>query len=106
MFALSSLRRTARFVLLPASLLGLLAVAPARAAALDELPVLKSQGGVLDVLVVARAEKITTLGALKPTGWVYDICPRPSDGSDACPPRPPAPLCSAAPGWPCSRATR
>ncbi len=63
--------------------------APAGAASLDELPVLKSQGGVLDVLVIARGEKLTTLTPLKPDGWVYDICPRPADGSDSCPAKPP-----------------
>ncbi|MEK8032116.1 multicopper oxidase domain-containing protein [Ideonella sp. DXS29W] len=49
---------------------------------------LQSSQGVLDVLVVARGEKITTLGTLKPDGWVYDICARPTDGSDTCPPKP------------------
>ncbi len=62
---------------------------PANAATLNELPVLKSQGGVLDLLVVARGDKLTTLSPLKPDGWVFDICLRPADGSEACPARPP-----------------
>lgn len=61
---------------------------PAAAAQIKELPVLESSNGVLDILVVARGEKITTLGDLKPNGWVYDMCMRPTDGSDTCPPKP------------------
>lgn len=67
----------------------LAAALPAGAATLNELPVLNSRAGELDVLIVARAEKLTTLGDLQPTGWVYDICPRPADGSDTCPAKPP-----------------
>lgn len=61
----------------------------AQAGPLAELPVLKSQGGVLDVLVVARGDKLASLGRLPTTAWVYDICPRPADGSSSCPPKPP-----------------
>ncbi|WP_374567297.1 multicopper oxidase family protein [Ideonella sp.] len=66
----------------------LAAALPVAASPINELPVLKSSNGLLDVLVVARGEKITTLGTLKPMGWVYDICPRPTDGSDTCPAKP------------------
>ena len=70
--------------------LALLAVAlPASAANLPELPVIKSSNGVLDILLIARADKITTFGEFHPDGWVYDICPRPADGSDVCPEKPP-----------------
>jgi L-ascorbate oxidase len=61
----------------------------ASAATLQELPVLSSQGGLLDLLVIARADKVKTLAPFKVTGWVYDICPRPLDGSDSCPAKPP-----------------
>ena len=86
MTALSRFRREAAAALAPWLLAGAM---PAGATTLNELPVLKSQGGVLDVLVVARGDKITHLGELKTHGWVYDICPRPADGSDACPAKPP-----------------
>jgi FtsP/CotA-like multicopper oxidase with cupredoxin domain len=58
---------------------------PAPAATLKELPVLASRDGVLDLLVVARADKLSALSPFKPEGWVYDICPRPHDGSESCP---------------------
>jgi len=86
MSALSRFRREAAAALAP---LLIAAALPAGAATLNELPVLKSRGGVLDVLIVARGDKIAHLGALKPHGWVYDICPRPADGSDTCPAKPP-----------------
>ena len=78
---LHSLKRHAPLLALSMALSGV-AAATATAATLDELPVLKSQGGVLEVLVIARGEKLTTLTPLKPDGWVYDICPRPADGSE------------------------
>ena len=53
---------------------------------LQEPPVLASRNGVLDLLLVTRAAPITTLAPFAPTGWVYDLCLRPRDGSDACPP--------------------
>ena len=67
----------------------LAAALPASAAKLPELPVIKSSNGLLDILIIARADKIRTFGDYHPTGWVYDICPRPADGSDACPAKPP-----------------
>ena len=67
----------------------LAAALPTMAAPLNELPVLKSQDGVLDLLIVARADKLTTLKPFTPEGWVYDMCPRPADGSEACPAKPP-----------------
>ncbi len=53
---------------------------------LPELRVLQSQNGVLDILMVARAGTAPGVGPLVPTTpLVYDICPRPQDGSEACP---------------------
>lgn len=49
------------------------------AAELPELPVLASQDGVLDLLMVARSVPINSFGDLKPKGWVYDVCRRPAD---------------------------
>jgi FtsP/CotA-like multicopper oxidase with cupredoxin domain len=53
---------------------------------LHELPVLSSSHGLLDLLMVARAAPVPTLTPFKPTGWVYDICPRPANGALNCPP--------------------
>jgi FtsP/CotA-like multicopper oxidase with cupredoxin domain len=71
---------------LAATILGMTVLVPrAGAAELAELPVLSSRDGVLDLLMVARAAPIGGFGALKPTGWVYDVCLRPADGAMACP---------------------
>ena len=62
-----------------------LGCASASAAPLLEPPVLTSANGVLDLLMVARAAKVPTLVPFDPTGWVYDTCPLPTDGSLSCP---------------------
>lgn len=48
-------------------------------------PITFSSGhtGILDLLMVARSERITGL-ANNPTGWVYDICLRPKNGRNKC----------------------
>jgi len=57
----------------------------ASAAPLMEPQVFASTNGVLDILMVARPEHVPTLTPFNPTGWVYDICRRPADGSLSCP---------------------
>lgn len=65
---------------LAAALLGTAGLAlPAMADELADLPVLTSQDGVLDLLMVARAAPVNTLVPLEPKGWVYDVCLRPAD---------------------------
>jgi len=57
-----------------------------------EPAVFSSLGGVLDVLMVARAQPVPTIsfapaggGApINPLGWVYEVCPRPPSGTQ-CP---------------------
>ena len=74
-------------------LLGLIGGAPmANAGALVEPPVFASSHGVLDLLMIARPKPVSTLAVaspdgdvLHPTGWVYEICPRPASGN-VCPP--------------------
>jgi L-ascorbate oxidase len=61
----------------------------AQASPIAELPVLKSRDGLLDVLVIARATQAVGLGLRHTEVWAYDICPRPTDGSDMCPAKPP-----------------
>ncbi|HEY3586337.1 MAG TPA: hypothetical protein VGK85_04255, partial [Myxococcaceae bacterium] len=47
---------------------------------LAEPPVLESSGGSLEVLMVAREQRLSTLPG-RPVGWVYEICRyRSSDG--------------------------
>jgi FtsP/CotA-like multicopper oxidase with cupredoxin domain len=61
---------------------------PAQAAgnALKDLPVLASSNGVLDLLMIAKAEPATLLTPVVPqAAMVYEICPRPDDGSEECP---------------------
>ena len=55
------------------------------AGALVEPPVFASSHGVLDLLMIARPKPVSTLAVaspdgavLHPTGWVYEICPRPA----------------------------
>lgn len=56
------------------------------AADLAELPVLASSNGALDLLMVARPAPISSLEpAASPTGWVYDVCARPTSGELSCP---------------------
>jgi hypothetical protein len=45
---------------------------------------LTSKNGVLDILMIAKAAPISTPPA-SPIGWVFQICARPSDKSNACP---------------------
>jgi L-ascorbate oxidase len=60
---------------------------------LVEPRVFASAGGVLDLLMVARAQPAPTISfqppdgsaPLHPVGWMYEVCPRPSIGYD-CPP--------------------
>src|SRR5262249_3220464 len=54
-------------------------------------PVFASKNGVLDIMMVAIPQPIPTIaftppsgGTIPPTGWVYQICPRPASGL-ACP---------------------
>jgi FtsP/CotA-like multicopper oxidase with cupredoxin domain len=63
----------------------------ARADNLAEPPVFTSQNGVLDIMMIAMPQPIPTISftppggsAMHPTGWVYQICPRPASGL-ACP---------------------
>jgi FtsP/CotA-like multicopper oxidase with cupredoxin domain len=54
--------------------------------ALKDLPVLASSNGVLDLLMIAKAEPATLLTPVVPQeAMVYEICPRPKDGSEDCP---------------------
>jgi len=57
----------------------------AAAADLAEPLTLQSQNGLLDVLMVAKAAAVPALSPFNPTGWVYEICRRPTSGSDHCP---------------------
>jgi L-ascorbate oxidase len=74
-------------------LLGLIGGVPmADAAGYVEPTVLASSNGVLDLLMIARPKPVSTISfpspdgdILHPTGWIYEICPRPRSGN-ACPP--------------------
>jgi L-ascorbate oxidase len=84
---IQSLRSTA------AVLVGLTIAAPAaHAAGFVEPTVLKSSHGVLDLLMIARAKPISTItytppggSPMNPTGWLYEICPRPPTGTKCTP---------------------
>ncbi len=52
---------------------------------LKEPPVFASEQGVLDLLVVARANTDPILQLTKPVGWVYEICRNPGATANACP---------------------
>ncbi len=64
----------------------------ANAANLVEPPVFASRNGVLDIMMVAMPQPIPTIAftspttgaVIHPTGWVYQICPRPASGL-SCP---------------------
>jgi L-ascorbate oxidase len=64
----------------------------ANAANLVDPPVFASQNGVLDIMMVAMPQPIPTISftppnsgtIIHPTGWVYQICPRPASGL-SCP---------------------
>jgi FtsP/CotA-like multicopper oxidase with cupredoxin domain len=69
-------RDEAQFAVLVLLLSGL-----ARGEALVDPPVLKARNGNLQVMVVAREQRLTTLPG-RPVGWVYEICPyAPADGA-------------------------
>lgn len=57
----------------------------AQAVELVEPLLLQSKHGVLDLLMVARPAPVPALSPYVPTGWVYEICPRPLGGVDRCP---------------------
>ncbi len=61
-----------------------LAVSAGSAAQLNEPLTLSSENGVLDILMIAKAEPIHTLPSA-PMGWVYEICKRSAANLDACP---------------------
>jgi FtsP/CotA-like multicopper oxidase with cupredoxin domain len=67
--------------------LAIAAAAPAQAGnALKDLPVFASSHGVLDLLMIAKGEPDTLLTPVVPkAAMVYEICPRPADGSEECP---------------------
>ena len=64
----------------------------ASAANLVDPPVFASKNGVLDIMMVAMPQPIPTISftppsskaIIHPTGWVYQICPRPASGL-SCP---------------------
>src|SRR5215831_18357623 len=64
----------------------------ASAQTLAEPPVFASQNGVLDIMMVAIPQPIPTISfrpphsfsTIHPTGWVFQICPRPASGL-SCP---------------------
>jgi FtsP/CotA-like multicopper oxidase with cupredoxin domain len=63
----------------------------ASAAPLVDPPVFASQNGVLDIMMVAIPQPIPTIAytppssnVIHPTGWVFQICPRPASGL-SCP---------------------
>ena len=66
--------------------------APAAAATLVDPPVFASQNGALDIMMVAIPQPIPTISftppagsaVIHPTGWVYQVCPRPASGL-SCP---------------------
>jgi FtsP/CotA-like multicopper oxidase with cupredoxin domain len=69
-----------------ASLAGVAGLAQAGGDKLKDLPVLASSNGVLDLLMIAKAEPATLLTPVVPKqAMVYEICPRPKDGSEECP---------------------
>jgi FtsP/CotA-like multicopper oxidase with cupredoxin domain len=68
------------------------AAGSAGAQTLNEPPVFASQNGVLDIMMVAMPQPIPTIAftpphshsTIHPTGWVYQVCPRPPSGL-SCP---------------------
>jgi L-ascorbate oxidase len=66
----------------------LLFAGAAQAATIQEPYTLAASNGVLNLLMVAHAQTVPTLNPLNPTGLVYDVCIRPSNGSETCPPPP------------------
>ena len=66
--------------------------ATAGASTLVDPPVFSSQNGVLDIMMVAMPQPIpgisftppNTSAIIHPTGWIYQVCPRPASGL-SCP---------------------
>jgi L-ascorbate oxidase len=64
----------------------------ARAGEFVEPQVFSSSHGMLDLLMIARPKPVPSISfqpprggpAIEPTGWVYEICPRPRSGNE-CP---------------------
>lgn len=67
-------------------------VGTAAADTLRDPPVFASRDGVLDMMMVAMAQPIPSIAfqppnssaVIHPTGWVYQVCPRPPSGL-SCP---------------------
>jgi L-ascorbate oxidase len=78
----------ARSYFIGISAAGFLLAASAEAATIQEPYTLASSSGVLNLLMVAEAQPVPTLSPLNPTGLVYSVCLRPSNGSETCPPPP------------------
>jgi len=64
-----------------------LGISPASAGSFVEPSVLSSSNGVLDILMIAKPQPVPSIvftppggAAMNPTGWVYEICPRPASG--------------------------
>jgi hypothetical protein len=70
-------------------LAGLALDCAAHAATIQEPYTLSSSNGVLNLLMVAEAQTVPTVSPLNPTGLVYSVCLRPTNGSETCP-APPA----------------
>jgi FtsP/CotA-like multicopper oxidase with cupredoxin domain len=76
----------------PAQIATAPAAEPSSSNNLADPPVFASKNGVLDIMMVALPQPIETItyappdgsGAIHPTGWVYQICPRPASGL-SCP---------------------
>src|SRR6266851_2752554 len=65
----------------------LLGNSAASAASFVEPAVFSSSNGVLDILMIAKPKPVPSIvftppagAAMNPTGWVYEICPRPASG--------------------------
>jgi hypothetical protein len=69
---------------LGALLLSALAPAAGSAAPLAEPPVFASQGGALDLVMVAKPLQITLDQGVTPTAWVYDVCQRADPSQNDC----------------------
>jgi FtsP/CotA-like multicopper oxidase with cupredoxin domain len=82
---MSALEKFSRLSVLAGIVLAGAAINPGHAAELAEPPVLASANHALNLLMVARPERVT-LEPFRPTAWVYDICPRPPHGDNTCPP--------------------
>ncbi|MFO1134296.1 MAG: multicopper oxidase domain-containing protein [Rhodoblastus sp.] len=70
---------------------GVSTASPVDPNAYAEPPVFSSTGGVLDIMMIAKPKRISTIAftppggdTINPIGWVFEICPRPATGLD-CP---------------------